>query len=288
MRYTISKHKKMKYTLLLPLLAFTMAFTCYACATTSTNIEPHAVNGHWLQTGATVAIDFTLGAAEVLPSSVYAVDTADLATVKKQYGVLKSTIKQQRQQLAQQYNQASTDSSKAVALQQARQYLHQVLVNDVFPTWYGTEWDFNGYTNHPRDGQIACGYFVSTTLKHTGININRYDVAKQYSHSIVKTLCTSDSIQRITNFDQLLKYLNNRPNDLYIVGLDSHVGFLQKSDEGIFFIHSNYIGPVAVEKELATQSEALQYSEVWVLGHLMSNDALIKKWLTGISIPVVE
>jgi hypothetical protein len=49
-------------------------------------------------------------------------------------------------------------------------------------------WDYNGYTNTPKNGVIACGYFVSTTLKHFGFNLNRYDVAKKYSSSIVKTL----------------------------------------------------------------------------------------------------
>ena len=58
------------------------------------------------------------------------------------------------------------------------------LVDSIFPYWYGTEWDFNGITESPRKGEIACGYFVSTTLKHMGIRLNRYkNLTKSYSAS---------------------------------------------------------------------------------------------------------
>ncbi|WMJ72126.1 hypothetical protein RCC89_02925 [Cytophagaceae bacterium ABcell3] len=38
------------------------------------------------------------------------------------------------------------------------------LVNKLIPYWYGTKWDFEGHTDVPGKGEIACGYFVSTTL----------------------------------------------------------------------------------------------------------------------------
>ncbi len=61
-------------------------------------------------------------------------------------------------------------------------YFLQQFEFSIFPHWIGTKWDYNGYTNEPgEDKLIACGYFVSTSLKHMGFNWNRFDLAKMYS-----------------------------------------------------------------------------------------------------------
>jgi len=162
----------------------------------------------------------------------------------------------------------------------SKNYIYTQLINTVFPSWYGTEWDYNGYSNVPKQGQIACGYFVSTTLKHIGFNLNRYKLAQQYSHGIVNTLC--NNVQMINNNDttKLFKYINSKPNQLYVVGLDNHVGFISKETDGIYFIHSSYIEPVAVIKEKASNSEALLSSNLFVLGHFSDNDIVIAAWLS--------
>ena len=150
----------------------------------------------------------------------------------------------------------------------------------LWSAWYGTEWDFNGYTHKPRNGQIACGYFVSTTLRDAGMKLNRYELAKLYSHAIVTNIC--DTVTKdLNNLDSLVSYIASQPKDIYIVGLDSHVGFLIKEDAGIFFVHSNYIGPVAVTKELALESEALASSNRYVLGSILSNKGILEKWRKG-------
>ena len=162
----------------------------------------------------------------------------------------------------------------------SKTYLYTQLIDNIFPSWYGTEWDYNGYSNQPKKGQIACGYFVTTTLKHIGFNLNRYKLAQQYSHSIVNTLC--DNVQQVGNNDtiKLFNYINSKPNQLYIVGLDNHVGFISKEETGIYFIHSSYLEPVAVVKEKASDSDALLSSNLFVLGHFSNNSEIIKSWLT--------
>ena len=168
----------------------------------------------------------------------------------------------------------------------SKNYIYTQLIDNIFPKWYGTEWDYNGYSNQPKKGQIACGYFVTTTLKHIGFNLNRYKLAQQYSHSIVNTLC--NNVQQIGNNDtiKLFSYINSKPNQLYIVGLDNHVGFISKEDKGIYFIHSSYLDPVAVIKEKAAFSDALLSSSLFVLGHFSENEEMVISWLTkkGISI----
>jgi hypothetical protein len=160
------------------------------------------------------------------------------------------------------------------------------LIDNIFPAWYGTEWDYNGYSNVPQKGIIACGYFVSTTLKHIGFNLNRYKLAQQYSSAIVKSLC--DNIQYVRNNDteKLFNYINSKPNQLYVVGLDNHVGFISKEEDGVYFIHSSYLEPVAVIKEKAETSEALIGSNLFVLGHLSGNTTVIKSWLTDAQISI--
>lgn len=156
--------------------------------------------------------------------------------------------------------------------------LHVALVNSIFPYWYGTQWDFNGYTNTPNDGVIACGYFVSTTLKHIGFNLNRYDIAKMYSSDIVKVLCFDDYWVE-SDFEQFLLRMEEQPDGLYIVGLSNHVGFIEREHGRTYFIHSNYLGSGEVEKELASQSIALGSSNTFWLGNFSNNPSVRKSFL---------
>ena len=165
-------------------------------------------------------------------------------------------------------------------------YLHTQLTSEVFPAWYGTEWDYNGYTNTPREGIVACGYFVSTTLRHVGFNLNRFDLAKMYSSSIVKSLCTSPTT--FDDINNMFAHILEKDDNLYVLGLSNHVGFIEKKNGTIYFIHSNYIGAVAVEKELAKNSEALYSSDLFVLGNITGNLNLMKKWRDNIKINIVD
>jgi len=180
----------------------------------------------------------------------------------------------------------STKQHKLVST--AKDFIYTQLIDNIFPAWYGTEWDYNGYSNIPQKGIIACGYFVSTTLKHIGFKLNRYKLAQQYSSGIVKSLC--DNIQYFRNNDteKLFRYINSKPNQLYVVGLDNHVGFISKEVDGIYFIHSSYLDPVAVTKEKALISEELIYSNLFVLGHFTENSSLIESWLTDGQIIVLK
>lgn len=178
----------------------------------------------------------------------------------------------------------STKQHKLVST--AKDYMYTQLIDTIFPAWYGTEWDYNGYSNVPKKGQIACGYFVSTTLKHIGFNLNRYKLAQKYSSAIVKSLCYNIQYMRNNNTKKLFNYINTKPNQLYVIGLDNHVGFISKETSGIYFIHSSYLEPVAVIKEKAESAEALIGSNLFVLGQLTENDVLLKNWLAGKAIVI--
>lgn len=162
-----------------------------------------------------------------------------------------------------------------------------LLLNDIIPHWYGTEWDFNGYTAVPNEGVIACGYFVSTTLLHMGINVNRYKMAQQAGLYEAQTVALSeDNYQTIYGVDSLKVILKRDFKDgIYFVGLDNHVGYLYIKDQIPYFIHSNYIeDKVMIEK--AYYSPAF-VSGVYVIAEISTNEELMERWRTGQSVPVV-
>lgn len=209
--------------------------------------------------------------------------------IRQRYQTTRKNITRKRNALTQQYANARTDSARRLVRAKAAETFRKALTEEIIPFWYGTEWDYNGYTAKPREGVIACGYFVSTTVKHCGIEVNRYDLAKKYSHAIVKTLCDEERMITIRGNDTtaLLTYIDLQPNDVYVVGLDNHVGFILKDDEDTWFIHSSYYEPNHVVKERARYSSILAGSNVFVLGHLGTNPQLLGAWLKG-SLILVE
>lgn len=157
--------------------------------------------------------------------------------------------------------------------------LFNALVNQVFPHWYGTPWDFNGISNIPNKGEIACGYFVSTTLKHIGFNLNRYRTAQQAASVIIKVICGKDYYQ-FPNKSKALSYFKKYPNSIFIVGLDYHLGFVANIEDEIYFIHSDYFNGKVV-KELADSSTGFNYTKGYFVGKLSRNELLINKWISN-------
>ena len=217
---------------------------------------------------------------EVYPQQDVEPDTlseVELAAIRTGYRETKDKIKAKRSVFHQQYHASETEQARQQVLQQAHQYLLDAIPEQLLPYWYGTPWDFNGYSNHPREGVIACGYFVSTPLKHIGFPINRYRVAQQAASVIVDTLC-SERLD-FSDAQQLFSEIADKPDELYIVGLDYHVGFLLKRGKQIDFIHSSYFDPVAVVREDARKSPVFLSSHVYVLGPLLTPEGGVGDWL---------
>ena len=226
----------------------------------------------------------TILASLMLFTSCFNSDLVTLNLSNNKYDSLSNV--ELKKEYQKQLTEIKSNKNKFDDIDSLGNYLHEQLTSEIFPAWYGTEWDYNGYTNTPRVGIVACGYFVSTTLKHVGFNLNRFDLAKMYSSSIVKSLCGTPTT--FTDIDIMFEYLQEKDDNLYVVGLSSHVGFIEKKDGEVYFIHSNYIGPVAVEKELAKESNALNSSDIFVLGNITGNSELMKKWKNGTHINIVE
>lgn len=197
---------------------------------------------------------------------------AKLDTTKhlQQYENLKLDIAQQKQS----FKQTGADKEEAA------NYLFETLTDSIFPYWYGTRWDFNGITETPRKGKIACGYFVTTTLRDAGIKLQRYKLAQQAAANIAKKLCKPESIKWFTDVETMSAHLNKRKDQqLYIIGLDYHVGFIIHENGENFFVHSNYAQDQEVIRERLEDSAVIQASKAYVIGNLLENDDLIQTWL---------
>ena len=171
-------------------------------------------------------------------------------------------------------------TNKEKAIDSASNYLYSKLLNDVVPHWYNTPWDFNGHTNIPNDGEIACGYFVSTTLKHLGFNLNRYKMAQAAGLNEAKLLQVKSKLKTYSGltFKKLKEKVNRvYTNGIYFVGLDNHVGYVLIKDKELYFLHSSYCDNKVVI-ELAETSACFS-SNIYVFAEITSNKELVKSWI---------
>src|SRR2546429_7045322 len=73
-------------------------------------------------------------------------------------------LEAERVALASRYQRAVSPAQQADVMAQARTFVTRSIYTEIFPSWYGTAWDFYGTTEVPQQGKIACGYFVTTVL----------------------------------------------------------------------------------------------------------------------------
>jgi hypothetical protein len=170
-------------------------------------------------------------------------------------------------------------TTKKKSLEAIPSYLETCLRDSVFAYWYDTPWDFYGTTEEPRKGNIACGYFVTTTLKHLGLNIDRVFLAQQASSVLIKEVCDEESIKVFSNshYKNMKEYVQKYSGNIFIAGLDNHVGFIVKEDSELYFVHSSGIQPFKVVKEKVDDAGLLVYSKYHMVGHLN-----FKNWAKGL------
>jgi len=209
------------------------------------------------------------------------------ASAAEDYLARIAALESQRAALAGTYVAASTDEERSAVLDRAREAVTSALVEDLIPAWHGTRWDFNGTSQVPQQGEIACGYYVTTLLRDAGFRVQRVRLAQQASENIIKTLVGEDRIERyrFKPSREVAEATAARGDGLYIVGLDCHVGFLAVKDGETRFLHSSYMSPLCVVDEKAATSMPFQ-SDYRVVGKLLDPPMLIA-WLEGRAFPTV-
>lgn len=153
----------------------------------------------------------------------------------------------------------------------------------IFKYWYGTKWDFNGTTENPNEGKIACGYFVTTTLRDIGVPINRVKMAQCASEEMINSLTGKKYIYHFSSMSlaDFEKKIKKKGNGLYVIGLDNHTGFVSISNEGNYFIHASGWFPFKVIKEILGKSSVLGKSKYRVVGKISDDRDFLNKWLNN-------
>lgn len=151
----------------------------------------------------------------------------------------------------------------------------------IFPYWYGTSWDFNGTSETPQRGAIACGYFVTTTLRDMGVPLNRVQLAKYPSEQMIRKLTTKQYIFHFSNISlkEFETKLIEKGDGLYIVGLDNHTGLIFMNGAQHYFIHSTGWFPFKVVKDILKDSRILARSKYRVVGKISDDDLFLKNWI---------
>jgi len=200
-----------------------------------------------------------------------------------------AAVQARRASLWQRYQRAS-GVEREDAITRAQELMRQSVAGSLVPFWYGTSWDFNGTSETPGEGAIACGYFVTTVLRDIGFELERVTLAQQPSEVMIKSLVRAEHIKRYSDapiaafVDSVRKWRTG----LYVVGLDCHVGFIVCDGDDVRFLHSSYAAPLCVVSENADESRILGASRYRVLGKLTGDPELARKWMAGEFIPTLK
>jgi hypothetical protein len=177
--------------------------------------------------------------------------------------------------------QKNKTSWAKLAKQQKEKLFTNAVTKNIIPGWIGTAWDFNGISQTPQKGTIACGYFVTTVLRDAGLNLARIKLAQYASEQMITALVQPKYIQRFSNLpmNNFITSIQQQGYGLYIVGLDNHTGFIYNDGREIYFIHSTFVGTRNVQQEKAAASRVLQQSKYKVLGKISADEKVLEKWI---------
>jgi hypothetical protein len=197
------------------------------------------------------------------------------------YHNVKKQIEQERRRL----------QSEKITLDSLSIYFKTALLNRIIPYWENTPWSFEGHTAVPQSGEIACGYFVSTTLQHIGLRLNRYKLAQQNPINEAKSLAIDIPVKTFEepSTEENIKAIHNYLKEgIHFIGFDeNHVGYILKEKDRLYIIHSNYLG-TGVQIEAIRQSDVFQSFSTFHITLLSTNSKLLKYWLLGKEIPIVQ
>lgn len=203
------------------------------------------------------------------------------------YATLKKEVERWRRDLSARHAAARTPAEKDRVIAESGRLLETVLP-EMMRCWLGTKWDFNGTSEVPGEGSVACGYFVATVLRDAGFRVDRYKLARQPSQNILRSFLPRESMSLKVGvpYDQYAAELEKAEPGIRIIGLDSHVAFLVTRPDGFRFIHSSGSKPWCVVDEAKADADVLRRSNYRVEGLLTKDKPLLRRWLAAEKIVV--
>ncbi len=201
---------------------------------------------------------------------------------KERYEVLVADLQRWRGILAADYKKARS-SEQRLAVEYDARVLLEMMLPEMMRCWLGTPWDFDGTAEEPGEGKVACGYFVSTVIRDGGFKVNRYKLAQQPSENILRTFLPSRScrLEVGKDFELYADAVEDMEHGVYLIGLDTHVGFIVNDGNGLRFIHSSGSDPWCVVEEQRAEAEVLRKSRWRMIGCLTGEADVMATWLKG-------
>jgi hypothetical protein len=201
-----------------------------------------------------------------------------------------------RKELGARYAAARSSRARAAIRAEARAFVVETLVKDVFPAWMGMPSGAGAISTaslpHQPGMFVSCSYFLTAALQNAGLVLeSRSRFAQAPALWIQRALLPPGRpvhrYGKLTPAELELKLANDLGDGLYVVGLDIHVGFLVVREGKASFVHSSYTPPGTVVEEPVVSSLAIAYSRskgYWV-SPLFRDDRLVELWLRGAPVP---
>ncbi len=196
------------------------------------------------------------------------------------YEEARRTLELERKHLRDAYDRASV-AGRGPILEVARSTFLRRFTQDIAPAWVGTRWAFSGRTKTPGEGEIACGTYVGTLLRHAGFRLNRIRMGRLASEHIALSLTHSRNLRRYSNKSPELVAADvvARGEGLYMLGLDYHAALIWvDADLNAHFLHSSYVGTGAVVDEPLLGDNPFTTSRYRVVSKLL-DDRMMTRWL---------
>lgn len=217
------------------------------------------------------------------------------ATAIARHDAAIARLADERERLAVRYGEAATPGAQAEIRAEARRLLEQAIVDELFPAWLGMPWGMasNSTATRPHEPgkTVGCSYFVTSVLLSAGVELeNRFTFAQAPAIFIQRSLAPAkDDLHRYFSIPaaQLRNRIAALGDGLYVIGLDTHVGFVVVRGDQVQLVHASYTGDRVVTDEPLLDAAAIDNSrpEGYFVTPLFQDGRLVDLWLRGQPVP---
>ena len=144
---------------------------------------------------------------------------------------------------------------------------------------------------HEPGKTVGCSYFVTSVLLSAGVELeNRFTFAQAPAIFIQRSLAPAkDDLHRYFSIPaaQLRDRIAALGDGLYVIGLDTHVGFVVVRGDQVQLVHASYTGDRVVTDEPLLDAAAIDNSrpEGYFVTPLFQDGRLVDLWLRGQPVP---
>jgi hypothetical protein len=203
-----------------------------------------------------------------------------------------SAIDRQRTTLARALRRTQRAADGAEVLGRAARSMEQTLTRDVLPQWLGVPWG-NGANSLARDpfgddATVNCGSFVVAVLAHIGFQFRNRDLLAQApALRILEASLPEGAISRWQgSVAALERWLLQRGNGVYLLGLSRHIGFAVVKDGDVRLVHASRSAGRVISERFTTSTALLRSRRGGLfLGELVPGDPIVaRRWLDGVKL----